>query len=177
VIAVSTLLAVAGLSVVLAVQPQVGSDPNADNNKSQLNGKQVPQFSVRQLNGSKLTDRDLAGRAVIVNFWNSWCIPCREELPTLKQFSSRHKGDPTFLFLGIVRDDTESAVRRYVAAEGIDWTIALDPGSQASLAFGTRGQPETYAISPDGTVVAFQFGPTRLADLEAMLTRARAGAR
>ena len=174
-VALTAALLVAGFSVVLATQ--VGSDPTADSKTSQLFGKAVPTFSVRTLDGSKLTDTDLAGRAVIVNFWNSWCIPCQDELPALRDFYQRHANDPSFLMLGIVRDDTERAVRGYVHAQGISWTIGLDPSSEASLAFGTRGQPETYAISTDGKVVGYQIGPTRVKDLEAMLARAQAGVR
>jgi cytochrome c biogenesis protein CcmG/thiol:disulfide interchange protein DsbE len=174
-VAVTAAVVVTGFSIVLATQ--VGSDPSADAKTSQLFGKALPAFSVRALDGSKVTQRDLSGRAVIVNFWNSWCIPCQDELPALQDFYARHADDPTFFMLGIVRDDTERAVRRYVQAQGISWTIGLDPSSEASLAFGTRGQPETYAISPDGTVVAYQFGQATVKDLEAMLARAQAGAR
>ena len=92
---------------------------------------------------------DLLGKAVIVNFWNSWCVPCQDELPALHRFADLHRDDPDVALLGIVRDDTKDAVRAYVAAEGIDWKIAMDPGARAALAYGTRGQPETFAITPE----------------------------
>jgi cytochrome c biogenesis protein CcmG/thiol:disulfide interchange protein DsbE len=170
-IALAAAVIVVGLSVVLATQ--VGSDPNADSKTSQLFGKAVPAFSVRALDGSKVTDASLRGRAVIVNFWNSWCIPCQEELPALQDFYKQHAADPAMVMLGIVRDDTETAVRKYVKAQGISWTIGLDPSSEAALAFGTRGQPETFAISPDGKVVGYQIGPTSVKNLEDLLKRAQ----
>ena len=75
--------------------------------------------------------------------------------------------------LGIVRDDTDAAVRAYVRAQGITWTIGLDPDAEAGLAFGVRGQPETFAIARDGTIVAFNYSEASLGDLETMLTAAR----
>jgi hypothetical protein len=79
--------------------------------------------------------------------------------------------------LGIVRDDTAKAVRAYVDAENLGWVIGLDPTSAATLAFATRGQPETFAISPDGTVVDFQYGPSTEGRLETMLAEARGAVR
>lgn len=168
-------LGVGALVAVLAIAlaTQVGEDPRADATTSRLPGKVVPDFRVRTLEGDVLSDESLAGSAVIVNFWNTWCIPCREELPVLREFFAEHRGEADFEMLGIVRDDTESAVRADVDGSGIDWTVAFDPGARAALAFGTRGQPETYAISPDGVVVAAHIGPASLDTLEQMLDAAR----
>jgi cytochrome c biogenesis protein CcmG/thiol:disulfide interchange protein DsbE len=114
---------------------------------------------------------------VVVNFWNTWCIPCLQEAPALHEFYDRHQDEPDFLMVGIVRDDTENAVRSYVDAENVGWTIGMDDEkSRASLAFGVTGQPETFVIAPDGRVAGEQRGPTTIADLEAMLQAARSGA-
>ena len=162
------------LGIVLATQ--VGNDPRRDASTSQLAGKDVPDFRVVTLDGEKVTDTDLAGKATIVNFWNTWCIPCREEAPDLQKFFARHADDPTFQMLGIVRDDNRSAVEKWVKNRGDDWTIAMDPDGKSALAFGTRGQPETFAVSPDGLIVGYQLGPSSVEDLEALLTAARGGA-
>ena len=159
------------LAVVLATQ--VGTDPRADANKSHLLGENAPAFDLPTLDGGRVRSSDLAGKVVVVNFWNSWCIPCIEEHPALVEFYRRHADDPGFAMVGIVRDDTESAIRRYVDDEGVPYTVALDPGARASLDFGTRGQPETYVISPDGVIAGTQFGPSSVSDLEKMFTAAR----
>jgi len=174
-IALAVAFVLVGVGVALATQ--VGGDPRSDQKRSQLVGDPAPRFAVRPLDGGTLTRGDLAGRAVIVNFWNTWCVPCQDELPALRRFADRHRDDPTVAFVGIVRDDAESAVREYVEAEGIDWTVAMDPGARAALAFGTRGQPETFAITPDGLVAGAQIGPSTEADLETMLTAAQGGRR
>ena len=173
-VALAVAVVVAGLTVVLAAQ--VGDDPRSEATTSRLLGDPVPAFSLPTLAGSTVSDQSLAGKAVIVNFWNTWCIPCQQEQPALEEFYRRHQNDPDVAMVGIVRDDTRRAVATYVPANGIDWTVAFDPGSRAALAFGTRGQPETFAINPDGKIVATQYGPSSVKNLETILAAARGGA-
>jgi cytochrome c biogenesis protein CcmG, thiol:disulfide interchange protein DsbE len=162
---------VAGLAVVLALQ--VSDDERQTQPRSELLGKAAPAVALESLDGQPLRLEDLAGKSVIVNFWNSWCIPCKQEEPELIEFQSRHAADADFAMIGIVRDDTETAARQHAEQRGYDWTITFDPGDRAALDFGTRGQPETFAISPDGVIVGYQIGPTTVEGLEAMLNTAR----
>jgi cytochrome c biogenesis protein CcmG/thiol:disulfide interchange protein DsbE len=170
-IALAAGFVVTVLAVVLATQ--VGTDPRADANKSHLLGENAPAFDLPTLDDSRVRSVDLAGKVLIVNFWNSWCLPCHQEHPALVEFYRRHAGDPSFAMVGIVRDDTESAIRRYVDDEGVPYTVAFDPGGRAALDFGTRGQPETYAISPDGVILGTQVGPSSIAGLERLYGAAR----
>ena len=170
-IALGVAVVVALVAVVLATQ--VGGDPRADATKSQLVGEPAPSFSVRTLDGGRLSTADLAGKAVLVNFWNTWCPPCKAELPAIKSFARAHAEDPDFELVGIVRDDSERAVRSYEPGREIDWTVGMDPGARAALAFGTRGQPETFAITADGVVAGAQIGPSTREDLETLLAAAR----
>jgi cytochrome c biogenesis protein CcmG/thiol:disulfide interchange protein DsbE len=160
---------VLGASALAATNLDAGTDLRA----SPLLGRLAPDQEVTTIDGEQLTLRDLAGRAVIVNFWNTWCVPCRREVPALETFWSRHNGDEDLVFVGIVRDDTESAVRDFVDKRRWDWTIAFDPGERAALAFGTTGQPETFAIAPDGLVVGRRIGEASVDDLEQLLAMAR----
>lgn len=170
-VALAVGIVVAGLAVVLATQ--VGTDPQAEAQTSRLLGKNAPSFTVRTFDGQTVSPETLAGKTVIVNFWNSWCIPCQQELPALREFAQRHAGDPSFELLGIVRDDTSDAARRYATIEGMNWPLAMDGDSSLSVAFGTRGQPETFAISPTGKIVASEWGPASVQNLEVLLNAAR----
>ena len=172
IVALAVALVVVVLGVVLALN--VGSDPEADAKQSQLVGKAAPAFDLPNLAGGKVTLADIAGKSAIVNFWNAWCTPCRQEAPALAQFYDRHKDDPDFTMVGIVRQDETGTVRAYVKKNGVSWTIALDPDNTAALDFATRGQPETYAISPSGIVAAAKYGPMSSTELERFLAAARA---
>ncbi len=169
-----------GVGVVVAVfgivlSTQVGTSPTYAGGP--IVDRRAPAFDLPVLDGrgARVDLGSLAGKSVIVNFWNSWCIPCRQETPALLAFWSQHKNDPGVAMVGIVRDDTTSEARSYVRQHGIGWTIALDPDGTAALAYGTTGQPETYAISPSGVVTGKQLSAASVADLEALLASARAG--
>ena len=167
-IALGVGLAVLALSVVLALN--VGSsEPTVG--KSVIN-KSI-DFDVTGLDGEEISAANQAGKTVVVNFWNTWCAPCREELPALTSFANAHRDDADFELVGIVREDTKRAVEGYGPGKEIDWTVGMDPGARASLAFGTRGQPETFAITPEGLIAGAQIGPTTRDDLETLLAAAR----
>ena len=125
---------VAALAVVLATQ--VNTNPQADE-QTHLVGKQVPTFTAHTFDGQTVSTASLAGKAVLVNFWNSWCIPCQQELPALKAFQQEHAGDPNVVLLGILRDDTVDAARPYAEAEGMTWDLVNDASGNLSLDFGT----------------------------------------
>jgi cytochrome c biogenesis protein CcmG/thiol:disulfide interchange protein DsbE len=180
--AVGTFVIVLGVVLALNVE---GSDPNV--REGRFTGRDTiapgfalvsdnataPAFTLETLDGTPLRLSDLAGKAVVVNFWNTWCAPCIEEAPALKEFYERHKDEPDFAMVGIVRDDNAAEVREYVEAEGIGWTIAFDPKSKAALAYGTTGQPETFVVSPTGRVAGEQFSAVTVGHLEVMLRAAR----
>jgi peroxiredoxin len=172
--AAAVALVVVVLGVVLAVN--VGSgDSSTTPTASPFLGKQVPSFDLPQLSGDRVSSDSTAGKVVIINFWNTWCIPCQQELPALQGFWARHGSEPDVQLVGILRDPQESlaTVRDYVSSHHMAWTIAQDPGDKAALDFGTRGQPETIAVSPSGIVVASKYGPTTENDLEQFLAVAR----
>lgn len=164
-------LVVVAFAVVLAVQ-----DDGPRQTGGRLLGQEMPAFDLPTLDGGRVTSEDLAGKTVVVNFWNSWCIPCRQEEDELAAFYERHRDDGDVALLGVVRDDTEQAAREYAEQAGLGWTVALDPEQQAALDFGTTGQPETFVVAPDGLVTGVQLGPTSLGQLEQMLEEARTGA-
>jgi cytochrome c biogenesis protein CcmG/thiol:disulfide interchange protein DsbE len=169
-IALGAAAVLVALGVVLALN--VSSSPSTE---GRLAGELAPAFSLNDLGGDEVALGELTGdgKNVLVNFWNSWCLPCEQEHPALAEFYERHRDDPDFAMVGIVRDDTEADARGYVAERGVDWTILLDPKHRAALDYGTTGQPETFMVSPDGVVVAEQFGPVTVEDLELMLRHAR----
>jgi cytochrome c biogenesis protein CcmG/thiol:disulfide interchange protein DsbE len=135
----------------------------------------VPAFSVTTLDGTKIDAASLRGKTYVVNFFNSWCIPCHQEAPALQAFYDAHKGERDFAMIGIVRQDEEEAVRGYVAATKMTWPVALRGAEQASLDFGTVGQPETFVVARDGVMVCGASGPSTVTALDTWLQAARDG--
>jgi thiol-disulfide isomerase/thioredoxin len=170
-IALTAAVLLVAFGVVLAVQHR----SEASVPRLVQEHKPVPTFDLTTLDHKQVSSRSLAGKTYVVNFWNSWCIPCEQEQPALKTFYASHRNEPDFAMVGIVRDDDPRSIRDYVAGNSITWPVAFDPSGSAGLGFGTTGQPETYVISPRGVAACGSIGPVTVAELENWLQGARAG--
>jgi len=132
-------------------------------------GNPAPDFSIADLDGNPIHLADLHGRPVIVNFWASWCGPCVEEFPLLREAAARH-ADDGLVVIGIVWDDRSEAARDFMARNGATWAAAMDPGQRVSRDYGILGPPETYFIGRDGIIRGRQIGQISAASLDEKLT-------
>jgi thiol-disulfide isomerase/thioredoxin len=134
----------------------------------------APAFDLELLDGGRVTNETLLGRAAVVNVWASWCPPCREEAPILRRVSE--DSDPERVaFLGVIRNDDEDDARRFVADHDLAYPNAIGTDSFAGD-FGVRGLPMTFVIGPSGRIVARHFGPISESRLVAMIEDALARA-
>ncbi|MGH2445337.1 MAG: TlpA family protein disulfide reductase [Candidatus Limnocylindria bacterium] len=120
-------------------------------------GAPAPDFVLADLEGNPIELAELRGRPVVLNFWASWCGPCVEEFPLLRDAAARH-ADDGLVVIGIVYQDRSEAARDFMARHDATWPAAMDPGERVAQAYGIIGPPETYFIGRDGTIVARQFG-------------------
>jgi cytochrome c biogenesis protein CcmG/thiol:disulfide interchange protein DsbE len=155
--------------VVLAVQHR--SEPSIP--RLVLEHAQAPAFKLDGLDGKPIDSAQLKNKTYVVNFFNSWCIPCQQEAPALKAFYAEHKSDADFAMVGIIIDDDAATMRDYVRGEAITWPVGVDPNGSASLRFGTTGQPETYVIAADGTAVCGNLGASTTEELDIWLQAAK----
>ncbi len=122
-------------------------------------GKPAAAFTADMLDGSgSLSLNSYAGQVVIVNFWASWCIPCKEENPALVRVWERYRTSDVIL-IGIVYQDSLDSARRYVRDNGVTWPTVTDEDGRIAFAFGVRGIPETYFIGTDGLIAGRHVGP------------------
>jgi len=101
---------------------------------------------------------DYRGRWVLVNFWASWCGPCREEAPALERFQRRH-GDADFTVLGIDSRDLSDDGRAFVERFGLSYPQLRDGDGSAARDYGTTGVPENFLVDPAGRVRLLVRGP------------------
>jgi cytochrome c biogenesis protein CcmG, thiol:disulfide interchange protein DsbE len=138
-------------------------------------GQAAPDFALADLDGNPVRLSDLRGRPVILNFWASWCGPCVEEFPMLRQALADHAGQRVAVVGIVVRDNSEAA-RRFMASMDATWPAVMDPGEQVAESYGIYGPPETFFIDADGIVRSRQIGQLgAAADLERQLAAALAG--
>ena len=126
--------------------------------RSPLLGQPAPGFELAAIDGPTVSLSDYRGRPVIVNFWASWCVPCREEFPLLRDARRRHAADGLEI-LGIVHDDGPEAARAFAASHGADWPLLLDPDDVAWRAYGGLFLPITFYVDRLGIVRAVSQGP------------------
>jgi cytochrome c biogenesis protein CcmG, thiol:disulfide interchange protein DsbE len=131
-------------------------------------GGVAPDFALADLDGNPVRLADFRGRPVIINFWASWCGPCVEEFPLLRQAASRH-ADDGLVVIGIVWRDRSEAARDFMQRNDATWAAAMDPGERVAGDYGILGPPETYFIGRDGTIVARQIGQISAASMDEKL--------
>ncbi|MDQ1187292.1 DsbE family thiol:disulfide interchange protein [Agrobacterium larrymoorei] len=133
---------------------------------SALIGTKAPSLALPPLEGSNvpaLTDAAIAGKLTLVNVFASWCVPCRQEHPMLKELSK----DKRLNIVGInYKDKTDNAVR-FLGELGNPYAaIGVDPNGRAAIDWGVYGIPETYLVGPDGTIIYKKVGPIDVATYE-----------
>ena len=113
----------------------------------------APAFTLDRLDrGGQLALDDLKGKAVVVNFWASWCIPCRDEAPVLQKTYERYR-DRGLVVLGVDVNDFKADARRFMKRYGITYPVAYDGKGSTVGKWGVRGFPETFFVDRTGTLV------------------------
>jgi cytochrome c biogenesis protein CcmG/thiol:disulfide interchange protein DsbE len=126
--------------------------------RNPLVGQPVPDFTLQTTSGQTVTLSSLRGKPVIVNFWASWCVPCREEFPLLVSAYQKYAGQGLQI-VGVVHDDTAQSAGDFARSYGATWPLALDPSSTAWNAFNGAFVPVSYYIDRDGIVRTVSYGP------------------
>jgi cytochrome c biogenesis protein CcmG/thiol:disulfide interchange protein DsbE len=129
-------------------------------------GDAVPTATLPRLDGRGGQSLSAyRGRWVLVNFWASWCIPCREEAPVLERFQRRH-GGPRFTVLGIDTRDLSDDGRAFVRRYGLSYPQLRDGDGEQARDYGTSGVPENFLVDPAGRLRLLRHGPVTAAYLE-----------
>ena len=117
-----------------------------------------PEFSLTTPEGKKLSLKDFRGKIVLLNFWASWCMPCREEMPAMEKLYQEYK-EKNFVILAVAVKDRKQDAIDFAKELKITYPIALDPEAQVGSLYGAWGLPSTYIIGPKGEGLARGWGP------------------
>lgn len=163
--------ATGGVATTPGTSGGVGSTPGASVIQigSPLIGKPAPALAGTTLDGAPFDLASLRGSPVLVNFWASWCGPCRDEFPLLAAAEKRHAAEGLKV-VGILFKDDAAPARAFVADEKADWPTVADPGRTIAQPWAVLAPPQTYFIDRDGIVRDLQIGQVRdAAELDAIL--------
>jgi thiol-disulfide isomerase/thioredoxin len=134
----------------------------------------VPDFTATTLTGSRLNFSAYRGKVVVVNFWGSWCAPCRAEAPTLAVTAQQYQSAGVD-FLGVDVRDTPASALAFTRQYGITYPSINDSGSQVTLDFTSvvsiAGTPTTLVVGPSGRIAGAVFGTATHSELAAILAQ------
>ncbi len=123
-----------------------------------LSSAEAPIFSLKQLDGQTVHSKDLRGKVVVLNFWATWCGPCKEEMPALDRL--RRQFDPNDLAVYTVTTDLQrDGITAFMSHLELGLPVLLDEDKDVSSAFLVRGLPTTVLIGRDGTLAGRAVGP------------------
>ena len=122
-------------------------------------GRFAPAFALPRLDGGgQVSLADLKGKAVVVNFFASWCLPCKEEHPAMVRAWERYR-TADVIFIGVLYQDDPAGGLAFTTQLGGTWPTVRDEGGRTALAYGVFGIPESFFIAPDGLIAGRHVGP------------------
>jgi peroxiredoxin len=114
-------------------------------------GGPAPALALKDIEGATHRLADYRGKVVLINFWATWCAPCRDEMPSIQRLKGKLSGRP-FVVLAVNLDEPESRIRKFLAQMKLDFPILLDPERKTARAWQARILPASFVVGPDGKI-------------------------
>ncbi len=142
--------------------------------RSPLSAQQAPPITLTLFDGEVIKLDDFRGKAVLVNFWASWCVPCRAEAAALENAWQKYK-DKGVVFIGVNIQDKEEDARAFMKEFAVTYLNGPDPEGKIAVDYGVWGIPETFFIDPLGKIAYKHAGELKAPVIEAKLDQALKG--
>jgi cytochrome c biogenesis protein CcmG/thiol:disulfide interchange protein DsbE len=130
-----------------------------------LSNGMAPDFTITGFNGRTVTLSELRGQVIIINFWASWCPPCREEAAYLEETWRKYE-DKGVIFIGVDWVDTEKEALAYIDEFDITYLNGPDIGTRIAQAYNIQGVPETFYVAKNGELRGVHIGPLKSPELD-----------
>lgn len=152
------------------VPSQIADTGNSTDNSSQgtdsanasdnTNPATAPDFTVLDMNGNSVKLSDYFGKPIIINFWATWCGPCKSEMPAFNKLYKEYKDEIHFLFVNLTDGsrDTVESVKQFITNEGYTFPVYFDTTMEAATTYGAYSIPTTFCIDNNGIPVHSQMG-------------------
>jgi peroxiredoxin len=134
-----------------------GRDPGGGNGGLPTVGSQAPTFTLTGLDGKSHSLAEYRGQVVLINFWATWCIPCRAEMPELETAYKKHRANGVVV-LGIDWKESRETVQAFIEERQVTYPILLDSDGRAYNAFQVPALPQTYVLDRQGKIVVMRTG-------------------
>jgi cytochrome c biogenesis protein CcmG, thiol:disulfide interchange protein DsbE len=131
-------------------EAKTGGDTKSGEGTSKMVGSAGPDFTATSISGSKVALASLKGKVVIVDFWATWCEPCKKSFPKLEELNVKYKGQ--LELVAISEDDDKSGIPDFAKAHGAKFTLVWDDGKEIAKKWEPKNMPTTYVLDKTGTV-------------------------
>lgn len=159
-------LLIIGIAAALFWLPNLQPGQGADSDFVPAKVKyQAPELKLKNLDGQQAALQDYLGKVVLVNNWATWCPPCKEEMPALQEFYTRHKKEG-FVLIAVEAGDPTNEVAQFAQDYGLTFEIWLDPQNKSIRAFKNYNLPNSFVIDQKGVVRLAWTGGITLENLE-----------
>jgi peroxiredoxin len=136
-------------------------------------GNPAPDFSLQDLSGESLRLSDQHGKAVLINFWATWCGPCRLEMPAFQERAGKYESE--LVILAVNFDEPAERVQGFADEFGLTFPVLLDPGGNVQELYRVRGYPTTYVVDAEGVVQNVHIGLLEEEQLDRYLSQLGVG--
>ncbi len=168
-LAAAIILIVGGLSAIFWMSAKTATPRETTNAYGApalaQKGGTVTDFTIGSLNNGQISLADYEGDVIIMNFWATWCPPCRAEMPAIDRFYEAYK-DEGLVVLAINEEESEETVRPFIQANNFSFPVLLDTEGRVAQQYSTRSFPTTFIIDRQGVIQHVQTGEISEAELE-----------
>ncbi len=146
--------------------PPAGGRTGAPGNRNA-----APDFTVTDVGGNRVSTADLSGKPVILNFWATWCPPCRSELPAFDKLYRQYGNEVSFMMIDLTDGyrETVEGVKKFISENGYTFPVYYDTEGSAAEAYNVSSIPFTVAVGRNGNIVGTHLGAMSEAALEKLI--------